>query len=158
MTSSELVPRGPRALFEHGLELLQTKQMDRFVDLFAIDAEFELPFAAAGAPNSLHGRAQLRDYLADYPQRLDIREFPAITVHETTDQETIIVEFTVRGITVRTGEHYELTYIAVIRARDGEIIGWRDYWSPVSVAVAAGELPDLLAALRTGDENPGDAL
>ncbi|RDI54119.1 nuclear transport factor 2 family protein [Nocardia mexicana] len=140
--------RSPRELFEHGLDLLLAKDMRGFVDLFAVDAEFELPFATAGTPGRLHGRDQLRDYLADYPERLDIHGFPSVVVHETADPTTIVVEFTARGTTVRTGAGYELSYIAVIRARGGEIAGWRDYWSPVAGAVATGTLPELLAALH----------
>ncbi|QIS16264.1 nuclear transport factor 2 family protein [Nocardia arthritidis] len=148
---------GARELFERGLNLLLAKDMRRFVELFAVDAELELPFAVAGTPGRLRGRAQLHDYLADYPERLDIHEFPAVVVHETTDPATIIVEFTASGTTVRTGERYELAYIAVIRARDGAIVGWRDYWSPVAGAIATGTLPELLDALRSNDETDGAA-
>lgn len=130
---------GPKELFEQCLELLLAKEMDRFVDLFAEDAHFELPFAAPGGVRRLDGREVLRDYLSGYTQRLDIQGFPSVVLHQTTDPELIVVEFTARGTTVRTGEPYELAYIAVIRVRDGLIIGWRDYWSPLAVAAAAGE-------------------
>ncbi|WP_040793422.1 nuclear transport factor 2 family protein [Nocardia paucivorans] len=148
MTTTDTDRRTPRELFERGLDLLLAADMQSFLELFAADAELEFPFAAAGAPARLHGQAELHDYLIDYPQRLAIHEFPAVAVHETTDPELIIVEFTARGTTVRTGAAYELSYIAVIRARHGKIVAWRDYWSPVAAAVATGTLPELLTELE----------
>lgn len=147
VTTTDTDRRSPRELFEHGLDLLLAADMPSFLDLFAADAELEFPFATAGAPERVHGQAALHDYLIDYPQRLAIREFPAVAVHETTDPEVIVAEFTARGTTVRTGATYELSYIAVIRARHDKIVAWRDYWSPVAAAVATGTLPELLTEL-----------
>lgn len=137
----------PRAVFEHALELLLAKEMDRFVDLFAEDAHLELPFAVPGGLRRLDGRERLRDYLADYPQRLDIAAFPVADIHETGDPEVVIAELTARGTTVRTGAAYELSYVAVIRVHDGRIAAYRDYWSPVAGAIATGTLPELLTEL-----------
>lgn len=137
----------PRELFEHALKLLRTKQMDRFIDLFTEDAVLELPFAAPGAPRRLDGREALREYLDGYPDRLDIADFPVVLIHQTTDPETIVVEMTARGTTVRTGGAYELPYVAVVRIRGGRILSYRDYWSPVAVAIATAALPELVDAL-----------
>lgn len=139
----------PRELFAHALKLLLAKQMDQFVDLFAEDAVFELPFAAPGTPRRMDGREALREYLDGYPDRLDIADFPAVLIHETADPETIVVEMTARGTTVRTGGAYELSYVAVISIRDGRIQSYRDYWSPVAGAIATATLPDLVDALAT---------
>ncbi|MEV0698797.1 nuclear transport factor 2 family protein [Saccharopolyspora sp. NPDC050389] len=133
-------------LFEQALDLLLAKDMDGFVDLFAPDCTFEFPFAA-GTPERLSGREALREYLADYPQKLDIAGFPSVIVHQTTDPATIIAEFTARGRTVATGADYEMRYVAVIVVRDGAIAGYRDYWSPVMGAKALGALADFVTAL-----------
>ncbi|TDD43191.1 nuclear transport factor 2 family protein [Saccharopolyspora elongata] len=133
-------------LFEQALDLLLAKDMDGFVDLFAPDCTFEFPFAE-GTPERLNGREALREYLADYPQKLDIAGFPSVVVHRTTDPATIVAEFTARGRTVATGADYEMRYVAVIVVRDGAIASYRDYWSPVMGAKASGELADLVTAL-----------
>ncbi|BCL30965.1 hypothetical protein GCM10017557_58240 [Streptomyces aurantiacus] len=66
----------------------------------------------------------------------------------TAEFDTIVVEFTAHGRTVRTGEPYRLDYITVVTARDGLITRYRDYWSPPAAAAAAGDLPNLLDSLR----------
>ena len=134
-------------LFRRGLDLLLAKDVDGFVDLFTPDCTVEFPFATAGAPRELHGREALREYLADYPQQVDIAEFPSVVVHRSTDPGLVIVEFTARGRTVRTGAPYEMRYVVVVTANEHGIVGYRDYWSPVMAAAAFGTLPEFLAAV-----------
>ncbi|QUH05370.1 nuclear transport factor 2 family protein [Saccharopolyspora erythraea] len=138
----------PTKVFDEALRLLLEKDMRAFTELFAADCVLEFPFAEAGSPTRLDSREALWEYLHDYPDRMDIREFPAVEVHRTLDPDTIIAEFTAHGRTVSTGGEYEMRYIAVITVRDGLITRYRDYWSPVMAARAAGELPALVSALR----------
>ncbi|MBP2472478.1 ketosteroid isomerase-like protein [Crossiella equi] len=139
--------RTPEQTVNLMLARLLAKDMDGVADLWALEGVAEFPFAAAGSPPVVHGREAIRQYLANYPELLDVREVPAKTVHHTTDPDTVVVEFTAQGLTVRTGQPYELSYIAVVTTADGEITRYRDYWSPVAVAAALGELPALLTAL-----------
>ncbi|MFI0419976.1 nuclear transport factor 2 family protein [Spongiactinospora sp. 9N601] len=67
-------------------------------------------------------------------------------MHHTRQPDTIVVEFTAGGRTVRTGEPCRLDYITVITVQDGLITRYRDYWNPLAAASPAGTLPDLLAA------------
>lgn len=136
-----------REVFDRMLELLLAKDMNGVADLWAEDGTAEFPFAEAGAPTLVAGRASVREYLAGYPEIVDITGYPAIVVHETLDPEVIVAEFTAAGWTVRTGEPYEASYIAVITVRDGHIASYRDYWSPVALARASGDLTPLLSAL-----------
>jgi len=141
------MPRTPEGTFQRLLELLLAKDMDGVAELWAEDGVAEFPFATGGAPARVEGREGIRVYLAGYPDRMDITAIPSVTVHRTLDPEVIVVEFTATGRTVRTGEPYRLSYVAVITVRDGEIVCYRDYWSPLATAQAAGTLPELLAAV-----------
>jgi uncharacterized protein len=78
-----------------------------------------------------------------------VREIHAFTVHHTEQPDTVVVEYTGNGHTVRTGKPYRLDYIVVITVQDGLITRFRDYWSPVAVAEAFGTLPELLDSLRS---------
>ncbi|MER5389066.1 nuclear transport factor 2 family protein [Saccharopolyspora sp. NPDC002686] len=129
-------------LFQRALDLLLAKDMDGFADLFAPDCTVEFPFAE-NTPARLTGREELRAYLADYPNRMDITGFPSVAVHRTTDPATIVVEFTARGRTVATGADYEMRYASVFVVRDGAFAELRDYWSPVRAARASGALREL---------------
>ncbi|PTA43156.1 nuclear transport factor 2 family protein [Micromonospora sp. RP3T] len=124
------MPRTTVQLFHHAIDLLLTKDMAGFIELFASDGVMEFPFAPAGQPNRLAGRAELHDYLIDYPNILDIREFTDVTVHETVDPAVVVTEFTAAGVVVATGRPYQLRYIAVLTGRDGHLVHYRDYWNP----------------------------
>ncbi|QDY08289.1 nuclear transport factor 2 family protein [Micromonospora sp. HM134] len=124
------VPNPSTALFHRAMHLLLAKDMPGFIALFADDAALEFPFAPAGQPGRIAGRAAVHDYLIDYPAILDVREITEVTVHETTDPAVIVTEFTAVGVVVATGEPYRLRYIAVLTVRDGHIVRYRDYWNP----------------------------
>ncbi|MDA3649167.1 nuclear transport factor 2 family protein [Saccharopolyspora indica] len=129
-------------LFQRALDLLLAKDMTGFTDLFTPDCTVEFPFAE-GTAARLTGREELRAYLADYPDRVDITGFPSVVVHRTADPATIVVEFTAHGRTVATGETYEMRYVSVFVVRDGAFAELRDYWSPVRAARAMGALREL---------------
>jgi uncharacterized protein len=142
------VPRTPEETFRQLLDLLLAKDMDAIADLWAEHGSAEFPFAEGASPGRLDGREAVRSYLAGYPELMDVRAIPAITVHHTQRPDTVVVEFSAHGSTVRTGEPYRLDYVTVITTRDGLITRYRDYWNPLAAASAAGTLPELLGALR----------
>jgi uncharacterized protein len=123
--------------------------MEAVAELWAEQGTAEFPFAEGESPRRLAGREAVRSYLAGYPERMDVRAIPALTVHHTQQPDTIVVEFNAQGRTVSTGDPYELDYITVITTRDGLITRYRDYWNPLATASAAGTLPELLASLRS---------
>ncbi|TQM14162.1 nuclear transport factor 2 family protein [Pseudonocardia kunmingensis] len=144
------MPRTPEQTLRLLLELLLTKDMDAIAELWAPDGVAEFPFAEGSSPGRVAGREAVRAYLAGYPERMDVRAVPEVTVHHTQHPDTVVAEFTAHGRTVRTGEPYRLDYITVITTRDGLITRYRDYWNPLAAASAAGTLPDLLGSLGPG--------
>ena len=136
----------PRDLVEHALDLLLKHDMTGFAWLWAEDGVLEFPFAGPGYPARVEGRDAVRAYLRDYPDRLDVREITAKTVHETADPAVVVVELTVAGIAVATRKPYELSYIGVITVENGEIRHYRDYWSPLAAAEVLGGADKLTAA------------
>ncbi|MDA0563786.1 nuclear transport factor 2 family protein [Streptomonospora sp. S1-112] len=138
--------RSPEGVFRRLLELLVAKDMAGIAELWAPDGTAEFPFAEAGAPTRLSGRAAVRDYLAGYTDVYDVTGVAAVRVHRTGDPETVVAEFSAEGRTVRTGAPYRMDYITVVTVRDGLIAEYRDYWSPVQAARAGGALE----ALRKG--------
>lgn len=143
--------RTPEETFRRLLDLLRAKDMNALADLWAPDGTAEFPFAVGASPRRLDGREAVREYLAGYPDLVDVREIPALTVHRTDRPDTVVVEFTAHGRTVATGEPYRLDYVTVVTTHDGLITRYRDYWNPLAVASAAGTLPALLGSLRTED-------
>ncbi|MEV8248368.1 nuclear transport factor 2 family protein [Streptomyces rochei] len=142
-------PRTPEETFRRLLELLLAKDMDAVADLWAENGTAEFPFAEGASPRRLTGREAVRDYLAGYPDLMDVRAIPTLTVRHTDQPDTVVVEFTARGRTVATDEPYQLDYITVLTTHRGLITRYRDYWNPLAVASAAGTLPELLDSLRS---------
>ncbi|OZM80958.1 nuclear transport factor 2 family protein [Pseudonocardia sp. MH-G8] len=142
------MPRTPEETFRQLLDLLLAKDMDAIADLWAEHGSAEFPFAEGASPGRLDGREAVRAYLAGYPELMDVRSIPTITVHHTQQPDTVVVEFSAHGSTVRTGEPYRLDYVTVITTQEGLITRYRDYWNPLAAASAAGTLPELLGALR----------
>lgn len=138
----------PENVFRRGLDLLLAGDMDGFADLWAEDGTMEFPFAAAGSPQRLDGREEVRRYLADFPQTVRYEEFPSVMVHRTQDPEVVVVEFGARGTAVHSDKPFEMRYVAVVTVRDGNIVSYRDYWSPIMGAEALGHLLALASALE----------
>jgi ketosteroid isomerase-like protein len=129
----------PRQLLAEAQRLFLIKDLDGFADLFAEDGTHELPFAPPGVPALLRGREPIRRYLTSITGTpLEITEFRDLTVHDTSDPEVIIAEYRAVGTVVGTGRPYTVSYVQLLRARDGEIVTWRDYWSPLDGIRALG--------------------
>ncbi|MBP0456340.1 nuclear transport factor 2 family protein [Streptomyces montanisoli] len=123
----------PADLYRHGLRLLLAKDMDGFAGLWAEDGTMEFPFAPPGWPRLLEGREAVAAYMSGYPDHIDLHDFPDVRIHETTDPATSVVEMRGAGRLVRTGDPFDMRYIAVVTVADGHITSYRDYWNPLAV-------------------------
>lgn len=129
----------PRELLEQAQRMFVAKDMDGFADMFAEDGTHELPFAPPGVPKFLQGRENIREYMTSITSTpLEMTDFKGLVVYETSDPEVIIVEYEAHGTVVSNGKPYSMPYIQILRARDGEIVTWRDYWSPLAGFQALG--------------------
>jgi ketosteroid isomerase-like protein len=135
---------------DRAMDLLLAHDMAGFAALWAVDGTAEFPFAPDGYPQRLDGRAAVAEYLRDYTDHVDLRAITSRTVHQTLDPDVVVVEFEVDGTAVRTGRPYRLRYIVVITVREGEIVGYRDYWSPLAAAEALGGADELTALGTSG--------
>jgi uncharacterized protein len=127
------------------LRALLAHDMSAFADEWAPDGTASFPFAPTGWPN-LHGREAVREYLADYTDTVDIRAITHQTRHDTTDPDTVIVEFGVNGVARKTGNPYDLDYVVFITVGADGVVAYRDYWNPLAAAAAMGGIDDMLAA------------
>ncbi|MFE2164663.1 nuclear transport factor 2 family protein [Streptomyces sp. NPDC059447] len=124
----------PAELYRHGLTLLVAKDIPGWVDLWDENGVLEFPFAPPGRPERLVGRQAVWEYMRHYPEHIDIHDFPEVTIHRTTEPETIVVEMRAVGRLVETDSPYEMTYIAVVTVKGGLITTYRDYWNPLAAS------------------------
>jgi hypothetical protein len=76
-----------------------------------------------------------------------VEECREIAVHDTADPEVIVVEYELAGTVTTTGRRAAAPFIGVLRVRDGQVAGWREYQDAVAIAQALGQLPALLASV-----------
>ncbi|MFI6149804.1 nuclear transport factor 2 family protein [Streptomyces sp. NPDC051109] len=125
-------PSSPADLYRHSLRLLLDKDIASWVGLWSEHGSMEFPFAPPGWPGRLEGRAAIAGYMRDYPDHIDLHDFPDLRIHETADPATIVVEMRGVGRVVATGSPFDMTYIAVVTVRDGRFASYRDYWNPLA--------------------------
>ncbi|WP_225821666.1 nuclear transport factor 2 family protein [Streptomyces naphthomycinicus] len=133
MPESTRADESPGDLYRRSLRLLLDKDIPGWIGLWADDGVMEFPFAPPGRPERLEGRDAVAAYMRDYPDHIDLHDFPDVRVHRTTDPETIVVEMRGVGRLVRSGDPFDMTYIAVVSVRDGRFTSYRDYWNPLAV-------------------------
>lgn len=134
---------------DRALALLLDHDMAGFAGLWAPDGTITFPFAAAGYPTQVVGRAAITEYLASYTDLFDVREVAAQTRHHTPDPHTVVVEFEIAGIAVARGAPYRMRYVCVITVDTDGITSYRDYWSPLAAAEILGATTGDLAATIT---------
>jgi ketosteroid isomerase-like protein len=125
---------GPREVFERLRQIVLTYDMEAQANLYAEDGVLEWPFAPPGMPRRVEGREAIRNLLVPLAERArrsgrHPEKYDPLVIHETSDPEVIVAECDLVG-TSNDGEPYHLSYIQVLRVRDGEIVLFRDYWNP----------------------------
>lgn len=130
----------PRRVFEQLIRGISDGRWADLADLYAEDAVVAQPFAIPPtAP--LVGREAIRAHFAGATAtgiRLRARD---VVVHETTDPEVVVAEFTY-DVDAGRGTH-SAANIQVLRVRDGLIRETRDYHDHLTLARATGRVSNL---------------
>ncbi|MFJ9775494.1 nuclear transport factor 2 family protein [Kitasatospora sp. NPDC101157] len=137
------MPFTPVQVVERLRAAMEVKDRAAFVDEFAADGVYELPFSLADAPSRFEGIDAIRALLVRDSPMSNVMEFHRVSaqVHQSTDPETVTVEFTVEGKNTTSGEPFSfLSSVGVIRVVDGKIKHYRDYPSVLRGAQVAGML------------------
>lgn len=126
------------------LDCIRRNDMRSFADLWAPGGGMEFPFAPPGYP-TLHNRAEVSDYVKDYSSIIRIDEVIEHRRHHTLDPTTVILEFSVRGEALQTGNEYRVNYISVVEVGPDGIVRYSDYWNALAAATAIGGVDSLMA-------------
>lgn len=128
------------------------KGASSFIDMMAEHAVMEFPYALPGLPLRLEGRDAVARHLERAAGLIAFDRMGAPTVHPSTDQDLVIIEFDGFGRGVETGEAYDQRYISVVRTENGRITRYRDYWNPIAVlrAMKGAAYVDALVSVDAG--------
>jgi uncharacterized protein len=134
-------PLGPRAVFAQMKRHWLAHPAAATDSLLADDAVVELPFATPGRPRRFQGRAQFLAFAQAQRASLPVRftECRDLAIHDTADPEVIVVEYELTGIVTTTGHRASASFIGVLRARDGQVVAWREYQDTMAIAQALNE-------------------
>jgi uncharacterized protein len=120
------------------LEALTRNDVTLWPALFDTDGSQEFPYAPEGSPKVIKGKDKIADYLSNYPETFELTRIVEPKFHH--DGATAILEFSVEGSARRTGKPYNQRYISVIEHSSGKISRYVDYWNPLVVQEALGQM------------------
>jgi hypothetical protein len=141
-------PRDAASLLDAHLELIRT-DIERWLELFTDDAVVEFPYAAGLAlPERLEGREAIRRYFADTPKHFQGLVFTHVRRYRTTEPDVALAEAHGSATIAATGSAYEQDYFMVVKARDGRISLYREYWNPIPGLKAFGGEQNLRQAVN----------
>jgi uncharacterized protein len=143
-----LMSRSSREVAEEVCKLIADGGI--IADLFAADGVLAWPFRMPGQPAEVRGRDAIRAHLT--AMLGPMRELLAVesvegTIHETDDPEVVMLQLVQHGQSRAAKAPYQLSALAVIRVRDGEIVRYDDYVNPIGLATLFGRQRELAAAL-----------
>lgn len=131
------------------LDSLRRQDMRAFADHWAPDGVMEFPFAPPGYPE-LRSRDGVWEYVKDYTATLRIDEITEHRRHHTLDPDTVILEFSAKGLAVQQNKPYEMGYVAVITVGPDGVRHYRDYWNSLAAAAAMGGVDAMRAGFAPG--------
>lgn len=138
----------PRAVFARLHQAVcDDYDMDAQADLYAPDGVVDFPFAPPGMPRRIEGQEAIRRVLTaagEQARRAGRRivAYRDLVVHETSDPEVIVAEFMLHGEVITTGDTYQMSFIQVLRVRNGQIVAMRDYFDPQAMAKVLSGVSD----------------
>ncbi|MEV7329885.1 nuclear transport factor 2 family protein [Micromonospora sp. NPDC093244] len=145
-TDVDAVRAAAQQAFKNHMEYLSSGRIPEWVALFTEDGVLEFPYAPEGYPTRTAGKANLHEYMKNFPEHFKV-EFTDLHFHETTDPSLVIAEFKSRGTALATGRPYNQTYISVVETRDGKISRYVDFWNPlIAIESLGGSSSDMVSA------------
>jgi uncharacterized protein len=143
MTGQSGAVPGPREVFARMKQQWLGNSVDSMDSLLAPDAVIEGPFAPPGMPRRFEGREEFLAFARPERARLPVQfvECRETAIHDTADPEVIVVEYELTGTVTTTGHRASAPFIGVLRARDGQIMAWREYQDTAALARALGQQP-----------------
>lgn len=135
---------GPEQFVKTFLEGLLDPEHEALITLLADDAVMEFPYALPNSVTRLDGKPEIVKFLSWFRDFLQLTEVEHVATHWTASRTVAILEYEGAGRIVQTGRSYHQKYISVLTVRGERISHWKDYWNPVSVLVATGDLSSVL--------------
>jgi uncharacterized protein len=116
------------------LEALKQADVGPWIEMFHDHGAMEFPYAPPGNPTHLNGKAEIAGYMQGYPEHVCVRTVSLRGAYHSDG--VMVVEFTMTGTAVPTGNAFIMEYVGIIQHNAGKIDHYRDYWNPLVVQQA----------------------
>ncbi len=108
--------------------------------IYADDIVVDLPYAPQHHTGKLDGKAHVLRFLTNIGVYFEGVKVGEPMIYETADPNVIIAEYPGSSTAKDTGLPYRQNYVAFVTVKDGKIAHIREYYNPVKVLVATGEM------------------
>jgi uncharacterized protein len=123
-------------LLKHALDRFLAKDIEGWADLCDENIVVEFPFAPDAASRRIVGRDGIYEYLRNYPNVIDLKTTPTMMIHDTSDPNMAIAEWSASGQVISSGRPYEMSYATFVTFHNGLIVNYREYWNPMAFMAA----------------------
>jgi ketosteroid isomerase-like protein len=123
-------------IIEKGLDGLVDGE--HFFDLLADDLVTEFVVTVPGYPKRIEGRDGLIELYRGYGNVIVLESSGDLAVHRDRETSVVVLEYSVQGRIVSTGNSYSNRFVSVITIQDRKVTHWRDYLDSLAVVEALG--------------------
>ncbi len=113
------------------LTALETKDMEKFAQVWAEDAVQHMPYSPKGFPKQVSGKANLMEHYKAWPKISGKANFTDhLVIYPMQDPEMVFVEFKGDVYIISTGRNYRQVYGGLFHVEQGKIMLFREYYDP----------------------------
>lgn len=110
--------------------------------IYADDMVIDLVYAPKHHTGKLEGKEAVLRFMGNIGVYFRDISIGNPTIYETTDPNMIIAEYPGSSISKETGLPYRQHYVSFVTVRNGKITHIREYYNPIQVLVATGEMTE----------------
>ncbi|MFZ4508059.1 MAG: nuclear transport factor 2 family protein [Fimbriimonas sp.] len=111
-------------------------------EIYSDDLKVEFAYAPKHHTQGLSGIEAIVRFLTNVGVYFEGYTVSNVRLIEGQDPDVVVAEFHGSAVSKETGLGYEQEYIVVVRAKNGKIDHMREFYNPVHVLVATGEIEE----------------
>jgi ketosteroid isomerase-like protein len=109
--------------------LQREKNLNAWFELWAPDGVFVIPYAPAGFPDRIEGRARLEPLYRQLFESYGELRFHDLEIRPMLDPDTFLATW-ITDVDLLAGGTYVNKLIAIFQLRDGKIVRYDEYFDP----------------------------
>ncbi len=142
MTNHATAERNQKVIKDF-LALLEAKDIDQWIELWADNGVQEMPFSPPGFPTRLEGRKAIHKHYSGLPQAYGRMAFPDLVIYPMQDPNWVLAEYRGEIEVLATGRPYNNHYCGLFHLCEGRIKLFREYYNPTVLSEAFGDPSEL---------------